>query len=296
MFNLIRQSKRALRAARGARRRQAQPPRAGQARADRRRRGLRQGRLAAPALAADRAARPLTPWKDPLPIPPKTKVQAATATATTTINGRDQYDAAASAATSSSSGSTTTGSTASCSRARSGASTAPSAARSTTPATASRSAFGSTTSCRPITRLRLARDHLASAQLPHRHRERRRAMELAQPGTSRIQHYCMARAGFADPLGAGNPTTPTPPAGAGRQLVGDDGGDGDLRETLTTLFIHDHRPEFTAPNLYKGLFMMVRAFDERTRATRPRAGGCPAASTTCRCCSRTSRSSPTPAR
>ena len=31
---------------------------------------------------------------------------------------------------------------------------------------------------------------------------------------------------------------------------------------LTTLFIHDHRPEFTAANVYKGLFMMVRAYDQ----------------------------------
>ena len=82
------------------------------------------------------------------------------------------------------------------------------------------------------------------------------------PGTSRIQHYCMARAGFADPLGAANPfyndTT-------GQSRTGswwDPDGTGDLRETLTTLFCHDHRPEFTAANLYKGLFMMVRAFDE----------------------------------
>lgn len=82
------------------------------------------------------------------------------------------------------------------------------------------------------------------------------------PGTSRIQHYSMARAGFSDPLGASNPyyrdTTGLAPGGS---WWATDGGDGDLRETLTTLFVHDHRPEFTASNLYKGLFMMVRAFD-----------------------------------
>lgn len=83
-----------------------------------------------------------------------------------------------------------------------------------------------------------------------------------KPGASRVQHYCMARAGFSDPLKASNPyykdATGLAPGGT---WWATDGGDGDLRETLTTLFLHDHRPEFTAPNLYKGLFMMVRAFD-----------------------------------
>lgn len=37
---------------------------------------------------------------------------------------------------------------------------------------------------------------------------------------------------------------------------------GDLRETLTTMFIHDHRPEFTAANVYRGMVAMVRAFDD----------------------------------
>ena len=85
-----------------------------------------------------------------------------------------------------------------------------------------------------------------------------------KPGTARVQHYSMARAGFSDRLGASNPyyldTTGKAPGG---NWWATDGGDGDLRETLTTLFMHDHRPEFTAPNLYKGLFMMVRAFDEQ---------------------------------
>lgn len=85
-----------------------------------------------------------------------------------------------------------------------------------------------------------------------------------KPGEHRIQHYTMCRAGFSDPQGAGNPyyrdTTGLAPGGT---WWAQDGGDGDLRETLTTLFIHDHRPEFTAPNLYKGLFMMVRAFDQQ---------------------------------
>ena len=86
-----------------------------------------------------------------------------------------------------------------------------------------------------------------------------------QPGHSRNQHYTMARAGFtyqpadfADPLAPGGTWWAT------------DGGDGDLRETLATLFIHDHRPEFTAANVYKGLFMMVRAYDQDDRGDETR--------------------------
>ena len=83
-----------------------------------------------------------------------------------------------------------------------------------------------------------------------------------RPGQSRIQHYCMARAGFADPMGGANPhyADTTGQSRTGSWWAED--GTGDIRETLTTLFTHDHRPEFTAPNLYKGLFMMVRAFDQ----------------------------------
>jgi FtsP/CotA-like multicopper oxidase with cupredoxin domain len=83
-----------------------------------------------------------------------------------------------------------------------------------------------------------------------------------RPGESRIQHYSMARAGFADPMGGANPhyADTTGQSRHGTWWAQD--GTGDLRETLTTMFTHDHRPEFTAANLYKGLFMMVRAFDE----------------------------------
>ena len=72
-------------------------------------------------------------------------------------------------------------------------------------------------------RLRPSGDHPAPAQLPHRDRERRRAVELADTRTPRaIQHYCMARAGFADPMGAGQPLLSRHDRpGAGRQLVGD---------------------------------------------------------------------------
>ena len=78
-----------------------------------------------------------------------------------------------------------------------------------------------------------------------------------QPGETRIQHYCMARAGFSHA-----PSTYADPLAPGGTWWAPDGG-GDLRETLSTLFLHDHMPDFTAPNLYKGLFMMVRAFDQQ---------------------------------
>lgn len=81
------------------------------------------------------------------------------------------------------------------------------------------------------------------------------------PGNTRNQHYTMARAGFSDPLKDSNPLYHDPLAPGGTWWA-KDGGNGDLRETLTTLFMHDHRPEFTAPNLYKGLFLMVRAYDQ----------------------------------
>jgi FtsP/CotA-like multicopper oxidase with cupredoxin domain len=77
------------------------------------------------------------------------------------------------------------------------------------------------------------------------------------PGGSRVQHYCMARAGFT-----GKEADFADPLAPGGTWWAKDGGDGDLRETLTTLFMHDHMPEFTSPNLYKGLFMMVRTFDQ----------------------------------
>ena len=38
-------------------------------------------------------------------------------------------------------------------------------------------------------------------------------------------------------------------------------GLGDPREALNTLFYHDHRPDFTAPNVYKGLVGFFLAFD-----------------------------------
>ncbi|HEX2418984.1 MAG TPA: multicopper oxidase domain-containing protein, partial [Micromonosporaceae bacterium] len=64
------------------------------------------------------------------------------------------------------------------------------------------------------------------------------------PGQSRDHHYTLARAGFTVP--------DTIPA----EFRGSDGGD--VRESLTTLFFHDHRPEFTAANVYKGLAAFCR--------------------------------------
>lgn len=83
-------------------------------------------------------------------------------------------------------------------------------------------------------------------------------------GEERVLHYNMARAGFTDPLGSTNAyyTDKTGAAPGGTWWASDEGG-GDLRETLTTLFMHDHRPEYTAANVYKGMFMMIRAFDSQ---------------------------------
>lgn len=69
------------------------------------------------------------------------------------------------------------------------------------------------------------------------------------PGQSKDNHYTMARAGFSDPS----------------RIPAEfrDASGGDVRETLTTLFMHEHRPEYTAANVYKGLVCMVRLFDER---------------------------------
>lgn len=62
------------------------------------------------------------------------------------------------------------------------------------------------------------------------------------PGKHRDQHYTMCRAGFSRP--------------EFEETF------GDPRESLTTLFFHDHRPEFTSSNVYKGLVGMFRVFDK----------------------------------
>jgi FtsP/CotA-like multicopper oxidase with cupredoxin domain len=69
------------------------------------------------------------------------------------------------------------------------------------------------------------------------------------PGSHRDHHYCMGRAGFS---------RPDKISARWRDPV----SGGDLRESLTTLFLHDHRPEFTSSNVYKGMVSMVRVFDE----------------------------------
>lgn len=68
------------------------------------------------------------------------------------------------------------------------------------------------------------------------------------PGQYKDHHYTMARAGFSVP--------DTIPAEF-RDAAG-----GDVRETMNTLFYHDHRPEFTAANVYRGLAGFCRIFDE----------------------------------
>ena len=77
----------------------------------------------------------------------------------------------------------------------------------------------------------------------------------SNPGEYRDHHYTMARAGFSqDPgLFPAEHRTWHPNGAFG----------GDARETLGTLFMHAHRPEFTGANVYKGQTQMTRVFDER---------------------------------
>jgi FtsP/CotA-like multicopper oxidase with cupredoxin domain len=64
--------------------------------------------------------------------------------------------------------------------------------------------------------------------------------DYVSPGNYRDQHYPMIRAGYnASPL-----------------------TNGDYRESLGTLWYHDHRFNFTSQNVYKGMFGFFNAFDE----------------------------------
>ena len=83
--------------------------------------------------------------------------------------------------------------------------------------------------------------------------------DWTDPGGHKDHHYTMARAGFSVP--------DTIPAEFR------DASGGDVRETLTTLFLHEHRPEFTAANVYKGLVAMVRLFDEKDTGDETNAAG-----------------------
>jgi FtsP/CotA-like multicopper oxidase with cupredoxin domain len=74
------------------------------------------------------------------------------------------------------------------------------------------------------------------------------------PGQYRDHHYTMARAGFTLPTGNGPGQIPA-------RWRDPDGGD--LRESLSTLFFHHHRPEFTAANVYKGLVGFFLIHDQQ---------------------------------
>ena len=90
-------------------------------------------------------------------------------------------------------------------------------------------------------------------------------------GQFKDHHYTMARAGFTVP-------NTIPPQFR-------DASGGDMRETLTTLFFHDHRADFTAANVYRGLFGFMRLFDERDTGNERDASpaGVPAAERPVRC-------------
>ncbi len=65
---------------------------------------------------------------------------------------------------------------------------------------------------------------------------------LSAPGSYKDHYYPHRYAGFDDPRYAAT--------------------DGDPREALGTLWYHDHREEFTAPNCYKGLIGFYLLFDD----------------------------------
>jgi FtsP/CotA-like multicopper oxidase with cupredoxin domain len=79
--------------------------------------------------------------------------------------------------------------------------------------------------------------------------------DWADPGEYNDCHYTLARAGFSEDPGKFPAEFRTwHPNGA---------FGGDARETLSMVFTHQHRPGFTAANVYKGQAKIVRLFDER---------------------------------
>ena len=85
--------------------------------------------------------------------------------------------------------------------------------------------------------------------------------DWVDPGGHKDHYYCMRRAGFTD-SGTALDKYRDPAAPGGTWWAEGEGG-GDLRESLTTLFFHEHRPEFTSANVYKGLVLFVRIFDQQ---------------------------------
>src|SRR3954453_7626628 len=73
------------------------------------------------------------------------------------------------------------------------------------------------------------------------------------PGEATDHHYCLQRAAFTAEALAKIPT----------QFRATDGGGGDVRETLTSLFYHQHMPGYTASNVYRGLVGFCRVFDKK---------------------------------
>jgi FtsP/CotA-like multicopper oxidase with cupredoxin domain len=78
------------------------------------------------------------------------------------------------------------------------------------------------------------------------------------PGGYKDHHYTMARAGFTVPG-----LIPAEFRAGADGRVGTAGEGGDVRESLTSLFLHDHRPEYTAANVYKGMMAGCRVFDQQ---------------------------------
>jgi FtsP/CotA-like multicopper oxidase with cupredoxin domain len=77
------------------------------------------------------------------------------------------------------------------------------------------------------------------------------------PGEYNDCHYTMARAGFSEPPGSHKDSS-----GKDWGVYRNGEYGGDARETLSFVFTHQHRPEFTAANVYKGQAKIGRLFDE----------------------------------
>lgn len=73
------------------------------------------------------------------------------------------------------------------------------------------------------------------------------------PERFRDHHYPNALAGFSRPFSRDRDR---------REAMSPLSYDGDQREALSTLFYHDHRVDFTAPNVYKGLAGFYLLFNE----------------------------------
>ena len=96
-----------------------------------------------------------------------------------------------------------------------------------------------------------------------------------KPGEYNDMHYTMARAGFSLPDNPADSAKFNAIPAEFRTWHKNGAFGGDARETLTTLFTHQHRPEFTAQNVYKGQGKIARLFDEMDTGDETKGWGMP---------------------